>query len=116
VLNLKFDSCRHFLLDPLFKLLSKVFSEEWVNGTLSLGEESSQTSSNPSETVNHIQQTLLIILEDIITSLKSIAVVNLCFLIVKLAYLYYNRKFKIPLQYFVCFLLLILITHDRKKQ
>ncbi|WJX64702.1 hypothetical protein P8452_49448 [Trifolium repens] len=75
VLLLKKDiTNRHFLLDPLFKLLSKVFSEEWVNGTLSLGEESSQTSSNPSETVNHIQQTLLIILEDIITSLKSIAV------------------------------------------
>ncbi|GAU49365.1 hypothetical protein TSUD_252390 [Trifolium subterraneum] len=74
VLLLKKDiTNRHFLLDPLFKLLSKVFSEEWVNGTLSLEEESSQTSSSPSETLNHIQQTLLIILEDIIVSLKSMA-------------------------------------------
>ncbi|XP_058732539.1 uncharacterized protein At3g06530-like [Vicia villosa] len=67
---------RHILLDPLFKLLSKVFSEEWVNGTLSLEEGSSQPSSSPFESVNHIQQTLLIILEDIIMSPKGIAALN----------------------------------------
>ncbi|CAK8538792.1 unnamed protein product [Lathyrus sativus] len=77
VLLLKKDIInRHFLLDPLFKLLSKVFSEEWVNDTLSLEEGSSQSSSSPSESINHIQQTLLIILEDIIMSLKSITAHN----------------------------------------
>lgn len=84
MLNLPFDSCRHSLLDPLFKLLGMVFSEEWVNYALSLEEGSSQPPSSLSETVNHIQQTLLIILEDIIMSHDSMAVLNVCFLHVKL--------------------------------
>ena len=84
MLNLPVDSCRHSLLDPLFKLLSKVFSEEWVNDALSLEEGSSQPPSSLSETVNHIQQTLLIILEDIIMSHDSMAVLNVCFLYAKL--------------------------------
>jgi len=80
VLNLQFGSCRQFLLDPLFKLLSKVFREEWVNDSLSLQEGSCQPSSSLSETLDHIQQTLLIILEDIIMSPKSMAALNVCFL------------------------------------
>lgn len=82
VLNFQFDSCRHLLVDPLFKLLSKVFSEEWVNGTIFLEKVSNQPSPSPSEannTINHIQQTLLIILEDIIMSLQSMASLNVCF-------------------------------------
>ncbi|KAH1211465.1 Uncharacterized protein GmHk_14G039906 [Glycine max] len=80
VLLLKKDiTNRHLLLGPLFKLLSKVFSEEWVNGAFSPVIRLSQPSS-PSEannyTVYHIQQTLLIILEDIIISLKSMAPLN----------------------------------------
>jgi hypothetical protein len=79
VLNLQFDTCRHSLLDPLFKLLSNVFKEEWVNDTLSLEEGSCQPSSSLFETLDHIQQTLLIILEDIIMSPKSMAA-HVCFL------------------------------------
>ncbi|XP_061353134.1 uncharacterized protein At3g06530 [Gastrolobium bilobum] len=81
VLLLKKDiTNRHLLLDSLFKLLSKVFSEEWVNGTLFLEKRLSQPPSSPSEAsttvVSHIQQTLLIILEDIIMSLKRTAPLN----------------------------------------
>ncbi|KAJ1389579.1 U3 small nucleolar RNA-associated protein 10 [Sesbania bispinosa] len=81
VLLLKKDiTNRHLLLDPLFKLLSKVFSEEWVNGTLSLERRSSQPSPSPSEAnstvLYHIQQNLLIILEDIIMSVKSMDPLN----------------------------------------
>ncbi|KAG4402850.1 hypothetical protein GLYMA_02G290200v4 [Glycine max] len=80
VLLLKKDiTNRHLLLGPLFKLLSKVFSGEWVNGAYSPVRRLSQPSS-PSEannyTIYHIQQTLLIILEDIIISLKSMAPLN----------------------------------------
>jgi len=48
-----------------------------------LSQQSSPSEANNS-TIYHIQQTLLIILEDIIISLKSIAPPNVCFLIVKL--------------------------------
>ena len=86
MLSSQFDCCRHLLLGPLFKLLSKVFSEEWVNGAFSPVIRLSQPSS-PSEannyTVYHIQQTLLIILEDIIISLKSMAPLNVCFQVMK---------------------------------
>ncbi|XP_050386752.1 uncharacterized protein At3g06530 isoform X2 [Argentina anserina] len=51
---------RNSLLGPLFKLLYKTFSDEWV-----------QDQFNTSETVTYIQQTLLIILEDISSSLIS---------------------------------------------
>ncbi|XP_022637564.1 uncharacterized protein At3g06530 isoform X2 [Vigna radiata var. radiata] len=80
VLLLKKDiTNRHLLLGSLFKLLSKVFSEECVNKSFIPVQRLSQKSS-PSEannsTIYHIQQTLLIILEDIIISLKSIASLN----------------------------------------
>ncbi|KAE9614797.1 hypothetical protein Lal_00036146 [Lupinus albus] len=68
---------RDLLLGPLFKLLSTVFSEKWVNNALSLETRLSQPLSSSSEAntaiVCHIQQTLLIILEDIVRSLKSMA-------------------------------------------
>lgn len=87
VLNSQFDSCRHLLLGSLFKLLRKVFSEEWVNGALFPKSRFSKPSS-PSDgnhsAIYHIQQTLLIILEDIIISLKSMAPLNVCYLIMKL--------------------------------
>lgn len=80
VLLLKKDiTNRHLLLGPLFKLLRKVFSEEWVNGALfpksRLNKPSSPSDGNHSA-IYHIQQTLLIILEDIIISLKSMAPLN----------------------------------------
>nr|XP_011470044.1 PREDICTED: uncharacterized protein At3g06530 isoform X2 [Fragaria vesca subsp. vesca] len=55
---------RNSLLGPLFKLLFKTFSKEWV-------EDQFNTSEATSSTVNYIQQTLLIILEDISSSLIS---------------------------------------------
>ncbi|KAK7276819.1 hypothetical protein RIF29_17965 [Crotalaria pallida] len=78
VLLLKKDiTSRHLLLGPLFKLLSKVFSEGWANNALSLETRFCQPLSSPSEPntamICHIQQTLLIILEDIIRSFKSMA-------------------------------------------
>ncbi|KAK7320388.1 hypothetical protein VNO77_29813 [Canavalia gladiata] len=80
VLLLKKDEPnRHLLLEPLFKLLSKVFSEEWVKGMFFPERSLSQPSSSPSEannSISHIQQTLLIVLEDIIMSLKSMAPPN----------------------------------------
>ena len=64
-------------MDPLFNLLSKIFSEEWVNGTLSRENDLAQSSSNASaantSSLSHIQHTLLIILEEIIMSLRSSA-------------------------------------------
>lgn len=76
VLLLKKDiTKRHMLINPLFKLLSKIFSKEWVND--SLFQEKGLAQPSLSETnlnaVCHIQQTLLIILEDIITSLDGSA-------------------------------------------
>ncbi|RDX79717.1 hypothetical protein CR513_39830, partial [Mucuna pruriens] len=81
VLLLKKDiTNRHLLLKPLFNLLSKAFSEEWVNGAFFQDRRLSQPPSSPSEANNsiiyHIQQTLLIILEDIIMSLKSMVPLN----------------------------------------
>lgn len=79
VLLLKKDiTNRHLLLGPLFKLLSQVFSEEWVNGAFFPERKLSESSSpsNNSTIYHHIQQTLLIILEDIIMSLKSMALPN----------------------------------------
>ncbi|KAI4332818.1 hypothetical protein L6164_017696 [Bauhinia variegata] len=65
---------RNLLINPLFKLLGKIFSEKWVNDVLSL-ENLVQPSSGLFEvninTICHIQQTVLIILEDIIMSLES---------------------------------------------
>lgn len=62
-------------MGPLFELLSNILSEDWVNDTLSQEESLVQPSLSPSEvnhdTICHIQQTLLIILEDFITSLDG---------------------------------------------
>lgn len=63
--------CRNSLLGPLFKLLFKTFSKEWV-------EDQFNTSEATSSTVNYIQQTLLIILEDISSSLISSIPVEVC--------------------------------------
>ncbi|XP_068328989.1 uncharacterized protein At3g06530-like [Pyrus communis] len=64
---------RDSLLGSLFKLLSKTFSDEWVHGVLDQDEKCIQVPSNNSDslssTISSIQQTLLIILEDICSSL-----------------------------------------------
>nr|XP_023877249.1 uncharacterized protein At3g06530 [Quercus suber] len=64
---------RDSLIGPLFKLLGKVFSDEWIGGTLTqddkLVQVSSSISQSMSSTICYIQQTLLIILEDICASL-----------------------------------------------
>ncbi|XP_028799979.1 uncharacterized protein At3g06530 isoform X2 [Neltuma alba] len=76
VLLLKKDiTKRHMLISPLFKLLSRILSEEWLNDALF--QEKGLTQPSLSEAnrnaICHVQQTLLIILEDIITSLGSTA-------------------------------------------
>ncbi|KAJ7949476.1 U3 small nucleolar RNA-associated protein [Quillaja saponaria] len=76
ILLLKKDiASRHLLIAPLFKFLGNIFSEEWLNGVLSQDENLKEASSSVSEakysTICHIQQTLLIILADIILSLRS---------------------------------------------
>ncbi|KAL9235552.1 hypothetical protein vseg_010302 [Gypsophila vaccaria] len=63
VLLLKKDmASRALLLEPLFQLLERVFSNQWVASV-------SDVSETPSATLCYIQQTLLLILEDIIASL-----------------------------------------------
>ncbi|KAK9913977.1 hypothetical protein M0R45_037776 [Rubus argutus] len=61
---------RNSLLGPLFKLLYKTFSNEWVQDQKRIQVPSS-ISDTRSSTINYIQQTLLIILEDISSSLIS---------------------------------------------
>ncbi|KAM3682910.1 hypothetical protein ACJW31_12G106500 [Castanea mollissima] len=64
---------RDSLIGPLFKPLGKVFSDEWIGGTLTrddkLVQVSPSISQSMSSTICYIQQTLLIILEDICASL-----------------------------------------------
>ncbi|CAN6705484.1 unnamed protein product [Malus baccata var. baccata] len=64
---------RDSLLGSLFKLLSKTFSDEWVQSVLDQDEKCIQVASSNSDslssTISSIQQTLLIILEDICSSL-----------------------------------------------
>ncbi|KAI9160506.1 hypothetical protein LWI28_008767 [Acer negundo] len=65
---------RESLLGPLFKLLGKVFLNDWLQGGgLAKDEKWIQASSGISQTISStlifIQQTLLIVLEDIIASL-----------------------------------------------
>ncbi|XP_048446393.1 LOW QUALITY PROTEIN: uncharacterized protein At3g06530-like [Pyrus x bretschneideri] len=63
---------RDSLLGSLFKLISKTFSNEWVHGVLDQDEKFIQVPSSKSDslsTISSIQQTLLIILEDICASL-----------------------------------------------
>lgn len=68
--------CRDSLLGPLFKLLYKTFSNEWVQDHFSISDARLRT-------VNYIQQTLLIILEDISSSLISSIPLEVCSLILK---------------------------------
>ncbi|KAF5743615.1 hypothetical protein HS088_TW08G00200 [Tripterygium wilfordii] len=66
---------RDRLLGPLFKLLRNIFSDDWVNGTLAQNEEWIEASAGVSQTlfgtISYIQQTLLIILEDVVGSLNT---------------------------------------------
>ncbi|KAH7557345.1 hypothetical protein JRO89_XS11G0129200 [Xanthoceras sorbifolium] len=77
ILLLKKDIAdRESLLGPLFKLLGKVFSSDWLDGgVLAKDEKWIQASSGISLTVSStlifLQQTLLIVLEDIIVSLAN---------------------------------------------
>jgi U3 small nucleolar RNA-associated protein 10 len=62
----------------LFNLLGKVFSDEWIHGILAHDEKLIQVSPSISQTMSsaicYIQQTLLIILEDICASLVAVPV------------------------------------------
>lgn len=102
----QFDSCRHLLLDSLYKLLNKVFLEDWVNDTLLPEKRSSQLSPSPFEAnntvIHHIQQTLLTILEDIIMSLKGMALLDVCFLIMK-------QEFHFDVKHLLTFSLVFLV-------
>ncbi|KAL5569803.1 hypothetical protein UlMin_026378 [Ulmus minor] len=74
ILLLKKDIAnRELLLGPLFKLISETFSDEWVHNLLLPDEKSVQVSSDVRQTVPatvcYIQQTMLMILEDISASL-----------------------------------------------
>ncbi|KAL5745887.1 hypothetical protein ACOSP7_027033 [Xanthoceras sorbifolium] len=77
ILLLKKDIAdRESLLGPLFKLLGKVFSSDWLDGgVLAKDEKWIQASSGISLTVSStlifLKQTLLIVLEDIIVSLAN---------------------------------------------
>ncbi|GAV79488.1 LOW QUALITY PROTEIN: BP28CT domain-containing protein/U3snoRNP10 domain-containing protein [Cephalotus follicularis] len=76
ILLLKKDIAnRDSLIGPLFKLLGAIFSDEWVHGTFGKDELWIQASSGISQTASstlcYIQQTLLLILEDICASLKN---------------------------------------------
>lgn len=70
-------------MGPLFKLVEKTFSNEWVHNLLVPGENLVQVSSDVCQTttatVCYIQQTLLIILEDISTSLNNYLPLKVCF-------------------------------------
>ncbi|KAG9452219.1 hypothetical protein H6P81_005123 [Aristolochia fimbriata] len=66
VLLLKKDmESRPSLVEPLFRLLAKVFDDEWFSGVLDQNEQRSL------DTVGYIQQTVLLILEEIVASLSS---------------------------------------------
>lgn len=66
---------RTFLIGPLFKVLRKIFMDEWVQDDVHLYEKWIQASSGTSETISstvcYIQQTLLLILEDISASILT---------------------------------------------
>ncbi|XVE56436.1 hypothetical protein DITRI_Ditri04bG0009000 [Diplodiscus trichospermus] len=75
VLLLKKDIAnRQSLVGPLFELLGKVLSDEWGRGALTQDETSRQTSGVPqlmSTAMCYVQQTLLLILEDILASFMN---------------------------------------------
>lgn len=69
----QYSLCRISLVGPLFKLLHKVFMDnDWIrlaeDSDTILLTDSSQTTSG---TVIHIQQTALLLLEDIAASITS---------------------------------------------
>ncbi|XP_021285623.1 uncharacterized protein At3g06530 isoform X2 [Herrania umbratica] len=72
VLLLKKDIAnRQVLVGPLFTLLGKIFSDEWGHGALTQDERLIQTSGvsqTMSSAICYIQQTLLLILDDIFAS------------------------------------------------
>ncbi|XP_038993491.1 uncharacterized protein At3g06530-like isoform X2 [Hibiscus syriacus] len=72
VLLLKKDiSNRQFIVGPLFKLLGKAFSDEWIRDVPTQDERWLQTSGVPqlkSTAIFYIQQTLLLVLDDIFNS------------------------------------------------
>ncbi|MBA0732095.1 hypothetical protein Gogos_016206 [Gossypium gossypioides] len=72
VLLLKKDiSNRQFLVGPLFKLIRKAFSDEWVHHVLAQDGSWIQTSGVPqskSTVIFYVQKTLLLILDDIFAS------------------------------------------------
>ncbi|XVF49416.1 hypothetical protein PTKIN_Ptkin04bG0010100 [Pterospermum kingtungense] len=72
VLLLKKDIAdRSSLVGPLFKILGKMFSDEWGHDALAQDERLKQTSVVPQSTSTalcYVQQTLLLILEDIFAS------------------------------------------------
>ncbi|GMI76636.1 hypothetical protein like AT3G06530 [Hibiscus trionum] len=72
VLLLKKDiSNRQLIVGPLFKLLGKAFSDEWIRDVPAQDERRIQTSGVPqskSTAIFYIQQTLLLVLDDIFAS------------------------------------------------
>lgn len=76
--------CRTSLIGPLFKLLRIIFSDdEWTHGADSLDEKhiqaSSETSRTSSSLAMFIEQTVLLILEDISVPLTSDITLKVCF-------------------------------------
>lgn len=74
ILILKKDiASREHLIGPLFKLLEKIFSDDWMpaqdENWIKASYGVSQTGSS---TICYTQQTLLLVLEDIIGSLKNV--------------------------------------------
>lgn len=71
--------CRELLIGPLFKLLEKIFSDEWMpaqdENWIKASYGISQTGSS---TICYTQQTLLLVLEDIISSLKNAIPLKVC--------------------------------------
>ncbi|XVF08520.1 hypothetical protein REPUB_Repub07fG0010000 [Reevesia pubescens] len=75
VLLLKKDIAnRQSLVGPLFMLLGRVFSDEWGCGAVTQEERRMQTSGVPqlmSTAIFYVQQTILLILEDIFASFMN---------------------------------------------
>lgn len=67
---------------PLFKLVGKTFSDEWVQSILVVDEKLAKVSSDVSQiistTVCDVQQRLLLILKDISTSLVNRLPLKVC--------------------------------------
>ncbi|KAJ6933914.1 hypothetical protein NC651_009094 [Populus alba x Populus x berolinensis] len=74
ILILKKDiASREHLIGPLFKLLEKIFSDDWMPAQDEKWIKASYgVSQTGSSTICYTQQTLLLVLEDIIGSLKNV--------------------------------------------